>query len=187
MKPFLQYGPYIAIDFETSAYGGPCACAVGMVRMENLEVVDSFYALIRPPSSRICFTNIHGLTWQILKNERPFAQVWPEMAAFMAGARYFIAHNARFDQGVLMRCCAANSIPVPSRPFLCTLKGARAGLKLRNNGLAALCAHFEIELDHHNAASDARACGLLHARLIKMGISDKQMLLSPARRMAQVA
>lgn len=187
MTPFLQYGPYIAIDFETSASGGPNACAVGMARMENLELVEVYYTLIRPPSARICFTNIHGLTWNMLKNERTFAEVWPEMRAFMGGVRFFIAHNARFDRAVLARCCEANSISMPSQPFLCTLRGARKGLKLRHNGLANLSSYFNIRLDHHNAASDARACGLIHAELIRLGVTDRQMLLPLPKNIAQVA
>lgn len=182
MKPFLQYGPFTAIDFETSAYRGACACAIGMARMENLEIVDSYYSLIRPPSSRVHFTNVHGLTWKDLKDQRPFAEVWPEIAAFIGDSRYLIAHNAGFDRNVLAGCCAANGLPVPRTPFLCTLRGARKALKLKSYSLGALCAHFGIALDHHHAGSDAAACGLVHSRLIGLGVSAAEMFLSPSKK-----
>lgn len=181
MKPFLSYGPYVAIDFETSAYRGACACAVGMARMENLRVADTYYSLIRPPSSRVYFTDVHGLSWQDLKNERSFAEVWPEMAAFMAGAKYLIAHNARFDSGVLNACCEANGISAPRLPFYCTLRGARKALRLKSYSLSAVSEYFGISLDHHHAASDARACGLIHARLLELGSPEADMRLPQAK------
>lgn len=177
MTPFLQYGPYVAIDFETSAWSGANACAIGMVRMENLEIVASFYSLIRPPSSRVYYTKVHGLTWKDLQDQRPFAEVWPEIAAFIKGARYLIAHNARFDSNVLNACCAACGIEPPAQRFLCTLRGARKGLRLKGYSLSAVSSYFGIELDHHNAGSDARACGLIHSRLTELGVTNTEMFL----------
>lgn len=174
-------GSYVAIDFETSAYSGACACAIGMARMENFKVVDTWYALIRPPSSRVYFTDIHGLSWKDLKNQPAFAELWPEISAFMSGARYLIAHNAAFDRRVLTACCEANDLPVPDTPFLCTLRGARKGLKLPRYSLNVVCGHFGIDLNHHHAASDALACGLVHAHLCQLGLEDGDMLLARAR------
>lgn len=187
MKPFLQHGPYVAIDFETSAYRGPCACAIGLTRMENLRVVDSYYTLIRPPSSRVYFTAIHGLRWSDLKNERPFNEVWPEIAKFIADAQYLIAHNARFDSNVLATCCEAYGISAHGKPFLCTLRGSRKGLKLPSYSLSSVCDHFGIELNHHHAGSDATACGLIHSRLTELGITTEQMFLPPARQQKAAA
>lgn len=167
---------YVAIDFETSAFRGACACAIGLARMENLRVVDTWYALIRPPSSRIYFSDIHGLTWKELKDQPAFAELWPEISAFMAGASYLIAHNAPFDRKVLAACCEANDLPMPDLPFLCTLRGARKRLKLPRYSLDIVCEHLGINLNHHHAGSDALACGLVHARLIGLGLEDRDML-----------
>lgn len=180
MKDIAQENVYVAIDFETSAYRGACACAIGMARMRNLEVVDTWYALIKPPSARIHFTNIHGLTWKDLQNQPTFAELWPQISAFMAGANFFIAHNASFDRKVLASCCHANGVSVPDAPFLCTLRGARKSLKLPRYSLDAVCEHLGISLNHHHAASDALACGLVHARLVELGLRDGDMMLAQA-------
>ena len=181
LRPFPQEGPYVAIDFETSATSGARACAVGLARMENRRLVATWYSLIRPPSRAVMFTRVHGLTWQDLKDAPTFVEIWPRIAAFIRGARYLIAHNAGFDSSVLGDCCAAYGLPRPRKPFLCTLRGARRGLALASYSLSAVCAHLDVPLNHHHAGSDAVACGLVHSHLRRLGVSDEQMLLRPTQ------
>lgn len=165
----------IAIDFETAGYYGHSACSIGLARVENGQVVDEYYSLIRPPSPDIKFTRIHGLTWKILKTAPVFSQVWGECAEFIKGASCFVAHNAPFDKRVLASCCEAFEQPWPGLPFLCTLKGSRRALSLEAYNLQAVCDYFGFELDHHNAASDARYCGMIFGRLLKMGVDAGHM------------
>lgn len=167
----------VAIDFETSGHSGRDACAIGLARLEQGRVVERFARLIRPPSPRVYFTHIHGLRWSDLKDQPGFAEVWGEARALLHGARYLIAHNARFDRGVLLACCQAFGVVGPDLPFLCTLKGARRGLRLPSNRLNCVCAHFGIPLKHHDAGSDAEGCALVYARLRALGVTDEVMLL----------
>ena len=44
----MTTGRYVALDFETSGYAAHSACAVGLCRIEDGVVTDSFYSLIRP-------------------------------------------------------------------------------------------------------------------------------------------
>lgn len=180
----LAQGPYIALDFETSAYSGPCACAIGMARLEHNEVTQTYYHLIRPPSSRVYFSKIHGLTWRDLKDAPSFPELWSEISAFLADAKWLIAHNARFDANVLAACCNGFNLPMPGQPFLCTLRGARRALVLHSYSLNAVSDFFGIKLKHHHAGSDALACGLIHAKLREAGLPDEEMLL-PALRSAK--
>ncbi len=167
----------VAVDFETAGFSAHSACAVGLARIEHGHVGATFYSLIRPPSSRVRFTHIHGLTWPMLKDAPTFAQVWPRMATFLAGTDAFLAHNAPFDRRVLHASCQAVGVPCPAMPFLCTLKGARAGLPLPSKKLSCCCEYFAIPLNHHNACSDATACAELYLRLRGLGITDAQMRL----------
>ena len=167
----------VAIDFETSGYAPHSACAVGLARIEGGRVADCFYSLLRPPSARVLFTEIHGLTWPMLKNAPVFAEVWPEAIVFLRGARFLLAHNASFDRRVLLACCRAAGQPTPNIPFLCTLKGARRSLPLPSKKLNLLCEHFGIALNHHNAVSDAQACAQVYLRRRALGVTDAQMRL----------
>lgn len=168
----------IALDFETSGYAATAACAIGMVRIVDGSITDSFYSLIRPPSSRIFFTNVHGLTWKVLKDAPTFSDLWPDIHAFSYGSDFFLAHNAPFDRRILLACCAAWTACLPQQPFLCTLKGCRKVLKLESYSLDAVCSHFSIPLSHHHAASDARACAQIYQLLCCNGAKQEHMLLA---------
>lgn len=166
----------VAIDFETSGPEAHFACAVGLARIEGGQVAARFESLLRPPSSRVCFSHIHGLCWPDLKDQPRFAQVWPDAAVLLQGATYLLAHNAPFDRRVLHACCRAAGFAPPKQPFLCTLKGARAALpELPSRRLNEVCAHFGIPLKHHNAGSDAVACADIYLRLRALGLSDAAM------------
>ena len=168
---------YVAFDFETSGYAAHSACAVGLCRIEDGVVTDSFYSLIRPPSSRVLFTHVHGLTWPMLKDAPTFTELWPQLVAFMEGSHALLAHNAGFDRRVLHASCQALELVQPQLPFLCTLKGARRSLPLASRALDSVCGYFGIPLDHHHAGSDARACAEIYLRLRGLGVTDGQMKL----------
>lgn len=167
----------VAIDFETSGRAPHMACALGLARIEGGRVSHCFYSLIRPPSPRVLFTEIHGLTWAMLKDAPAFPEVWQEALPLLAGADYLLAHNASFDRRVLSAACAHSGLDVPALPFLCTLKGARSSLPLPSKKLDAVCDYFGIDLTHHHAGSDARACAEIYLRLVAQGLAESRMRL----------
>lgn len=169
----------MAIDFETSGYYAHSACAIGLARVEDGRVTATFYSLIRPPSSRIYFSRVHGLTWKDLKNAPTLPEIWPNILAFIGDASFLLAHNASFDRNVLLACGRAFSIRMPAWPFLCTLKGSRKVLKISSRSLDSVCAHFGLDLRHHHAESDAIACALIFSRLLDLGVNPRDMLLAP--------
>ena len=173
----MTTGRYVALDFETSGYAAHSACAVGLCRIEDGVVTDSFYSLIRPPSSRVLFTHVHGLTWPMLKDAPTFTELWPQLVAFMEGSHALLAHTSGFDRRVLHASCQALELVQPQLPFLCTLKGARRSLPLASRALDSVCGYFGIPLDHHHAGSDARACAEIYLRLRGLGVTDGQMKL----------
>ena len=76
----------VALDFETADNGADAACALGMARVRGSRVEDVFYRLIRPPRRRVWYTDIHGITWNMVKNCPSFGELWPECSAFLQGA-----------------------------------------------------------------------------------------------------
>ena len=149
---------FIAIDFETADYGRDSACAVGLARVEDCRVTATAYRLIRPPRPAMMFTYIHGITWEEVEKEPPFAAVWPELAGLFEGLDFIAAHNAPFDKSVLNACCAAAGLQAPPQPFVCTVKLSKTELGLKPATLAHVRHHLSIPLNHHNALSDAEAC-----------------------------
>lgn len=149
---------FAAIDFETANNARDSACAVGVVIVEHGRIVDRFVELIRPPSRSFLFTHIHGLSWEDVKGAQRFDGVWAGLARELVGVKFFAAHNAPFDKGVLGACCETYGLAAPTLPFVCTVKLARAQWDLRPTKLPDVCRHLGIDLRHHQADSDAEAC-----------------------------
>ena len=149
---------FVALDFETADSGRDSACAVGLVRVEEGRITRSIHRLIRPPRSDMMFSYIHGITWERVRGEPPFARVWPELLPVLEGADFLAAHNASFDRFVLRACCERAGLPLPALPFECTVKLARRTWGLRPAKLPDVCRHLGIGLRHHDALSDAEAC-----------------------------
>lgn len=150
--------PFVAIDFETADNGADSACAIGLVRVENWQIVERLSLLIRPPRNRIWFTHVHKLTWDMVKDAPAFAEAWAQCQFLLEGAGAFIAHNAGFDRGVLHACCVSAGLNPPDLPFACTVRLAKRTWKLPRNDLASVCKRLRIPLNHHDALSDAEAC-----------------------------
>ena len=159
-------GRFAALDFETADYGRDSACALSIVIVENDTVLDTWTRLIRPPRREFVFTYLHGIAWTHVRDQPSFGELWQEAAQRLEEVEFIAAHNAAFDRSVLRACCEASGVEPLQKPFVCTVKVARAVWNLRPATLADACRHLRIPLNHHNAESDARACAgiLLAAR-----------------------
>ena len=160
---------FVAIDFETANYYRNSACSVGIVKVENNHIAKQECRLIKPPSDWFMFTDVHGLSWKDVENEPDFKEVWLDINHLLEGADFIAAHNAPFDRSVLNKCCKYYDISPPENRFICTMKLARKHLCLHSTALANVCDYFNIELDHHEALSDARACAKILIEMIKLG------------------
>lgn len=149
---------FAAIDFETADYGRDSACSVGLVRVEGNAIVGRMSSLIRPPRPYFVFTDLHGITWNMVRNAPTFRQLWPILNQWLRGVQFLAAHNAAFDRGVLEACCRTNGLAVPDIPFQCTFRIARRILGIRPARLECVCDALGIPLNHHQAGSDAEAC-----------------------------
>ena len=159
---------FTALDFETASYERESACAVGLALVEDMKIAETASFLIKPPSSRFVFTHIHDITWNDVKDERTFGELWPEISPFFEGVDFLVAHNSPFDKGVLNACCRRYDIAPPETDFRCTLRLARKLLDLESNNLKAVSDYYGIELNHHEALSDTLACAKIMIEFLKM-------------------
>ena len=145
---------FAAIDFETADYKQDSACSVGIVVVRSGRITKRFHSLIRPPRKQFVpdFVDLHGISWQMVREERTFAEVWPEFAPILLGVDFVAAHNANFDISVLNACCLAGGITPQPR-----------------NRLPDMCQHLGIPFSkHHDALADAEAC----ARIVKCAFKE---------------
>lgn len=150
--------PFVAIDFETADHGADSACAVGLVRVEDLQIVARQKLFIRPPREHIFFSFLHGITWAMVKDAPVFRDAWGQIAPLIEGATFLAAHNAPFDRKVLSECCTVAGLAVPALPFVCTVQLARHRWAMKPANLPAVCRRLGIGLIHHDPISDAEAC-----------------------------
>jgi len=168
---------FVAIDFETADYGSDSACAVGLVRVESGVITGEMLRLICPPRSQMMFTHIHGLKMSDVSGMPKFDKIWLEIVEFTQGITDFVAHNASFDRKVLHACCLTYGISPPSNPFHCTVQIARKIFGIYPTKLSNVCQVLGIDLNHHEALSDARACAQIVIRAQQTNAEKSQSSL----------
>jgi DNA polymerase III subunit epsilon len=154
---------YVAIDFETANRSRASACSIAAVTVENGQIVNSAYSLIRPPVLQFDYwnTKIHGLTVKDVADKPTFAELWHRLRPHLEN-KVVIAHNAVFDIGVLRSMLDEYGLPHPRFQYVCTVDIARrVWTDVENYKLATLAERFAIVFEHHNALHDARTCALI--------------------------
>jgi len=156
----------VALDFETANHSPNSACQLGLVRIEGWRIVSAASWLIRPPTDEFFFSYLHGITWDHVSGEPHWGELWPVLAPHFKGVDFLAAHNAPFDQGVLAATCAEYGLSPPAQPFVDTVALARKVWSIYPTKLNLVCERLGIELNHHEALSDAKACAeiLIQAR-----------------------
>ena len=156
---------FTAIDFETANSSGASACSVGLVKVRAGLVVDRQSWFIRPPAGHDHFlewnTRIHGIVAEDVASAATWAEQLGDLVSFADGD-HLVAHNARFDMGVIASACAASLVDTPSFDYACSLSIARKTYHLDSYRLpvAAMAAGFE-DFRHHDALADAEACAAI--------------------------
>lgn len=152
---------FIALDFET-ANRKQYPCAAGVAVVKNGQIVSRDYTLINPESSfdDICI-NVHGITPEQVEGAPTFPEFLAKWSAFM---RHYpvVAHNMGTERSALEKSCARYKLALPRVTFYDTLQLYRANYPGKESyTLDALCSERGIELEHHNALSDAVGCAEL--------------------------
>ena len=192
--PLLDEAAFVVFDLETTGLSAQRdrICEIGAVRVQGLELVDSFQSLVNPgvalpgPVERLT-----GLRTAELRRAPPVRKVLPRFLAF-AGDDLLVAHNAGFDQRFLERELQVREGRRLSQPPLCTAALARRLLegRLRKVGLASLAHFFGVGTTLcHRALPDAEATAEVLLCLIGLAqelgarrLSELRLLAAPRRR-----
>lgn len=168
---------YVAMDFETGNAFLVSACSIGLSYYEDDRLIRSETYLIRPPESVGKFhwynVKIHGIKRKMLQNERTFDQIWELIRSEFEDC-VIVCHNAVFDTAVLKECLKFYGLPVPDCRYICTVQvSQKVWPEMVNHKLDTVSGELGIRLNHHEAGSDAYACGeILQRALVKTGCKD---------------
>jgi len=171
---------FIAIDFETANEKRNSACAIGITRVRDNAIVDSFSRLFRPLEMRFASwnTKVHGLTENDVQDCPTLNELWPDILPIIEN-QLVVAHNASFDISVLRHTLHAASIPIPRITYLCTVQLARnVWPRLASHTLDFLADSFAIALEHHDAGSDSQATAQLVLRALQKSGSKTMLELA---------
>ena len=150
---------FTALDFETATWSPSSICQVGMVRVENGEVVKKIDRLVRPPKNTYFYKNIevHGIQPEDTEEAPTFDVVWHEDMKLLIEDQIVVAHSIQFDVNCLRNALAFYDEIQPHFEERCTLQ-------IYGRGLSYLSKKYRIPLKHHDALSDAHACAQLYLK-----------------------
>jgi DNA polymerase III subunit epsilon len=188
----LAPAEFVAVDTETNGYGGDLCemTEVGAVLVGGGELHETYDSLVqteRPLSRGI--QRFTGITQGMVDGAPPPEEVLGEVAELLEG-RVMIAHNARFDVGVLRQAFERAGLDWPKPPVICTVALARRFAPLvRKRGLASLAGSLGIDVEEvHRALPDALTCARVFCALFPrlcanaMTVGDAVDLLRSRRR-----
>lgn len=147
---------FTALDFETATPQTPNICQVGIVQFINGEIANEINILVKPHNNYYWkkFIEIHGIKPLDTLHSPTFDKIWHIIEPFIK-EQCIVAHNGfGFDFPILEKSLTYYNLPTPKYEKYDTRR-------IYNKGLADLCIEHKIELQHHDALSDARACGVL--------------------------
>ncbi len=152
---------FVAIDFETANKDAASAISLAAVTVENGKITKRAYSLIKPPTDYFEpeFIDIHGITPKMVEGKPTFDTLWPAIYERHLKGKMIIAHNAKFDMGVLKGMLEYYRIQVPSMTYACTVKISRkVWPELVNHRLNTVGNFLGYDFHHHQALDDAQVC-----------------------------
>ncbi len=167
----IKEAEFAVLDFETTGTSAKHnrVIEVGIVRVKNLKIEDSFQTFINPGNRIPPFiTSLTGITDDDVHDAPFFNEAASEMLEFI-GDSVIVAHNLPFDLSFLKSELKRAELLPPGNHTLCTLKLARKMYpELKSKSLGKLVTHFRIRHKNvHRALSDSTVTAKLLIKMLK--------------------
>lgn len=161
---------YIAFDVETPNKENTRMSAIGITVIEDGRIADSFFSFVNPEQPFDSFNvELTGINEDTVADAPTFPELWNKIQPLMKSGM-LVAHNAKFDLGVLKECLHAYGIEwQPKAQAICTVLIGRDILPDISHRLNSMCEYYGICLDHHQADSDSHACAEILLKYIQGG------------------
>lgn len=163
----LKNSTYVVYDIETTGFSQEydeiieiAACKVYQGGI--IEKYETFVNPLRHISEKI--TEITSITDEMVSDAKTIDQILPEFLEFSKGS-ILVAHNAKFDVGMIYAKCKKHNIPFEEFPVIDTLNLFRvlAGYsgETKKFNLKVLSKYYKIKQEqHHRANDDTRVTAL---------------------------
>lgn len=155
---------FVALDFETASHWRASICQVGIAVFDEGKCIRTQSALVDPETEfdPICIS-VHGIHPGDITGAAKFPEVFDELLDANLSQEVIVTHTA-FDRVAIEAACQRYAVTLPDVHWLdSSLLARRTWREVSKSGygLRALADRLEIEFNHHDAAEDARAAGLV--------------------------
>jgi len=156
---------FTAIDFETANNKRTSGCSLGLVKFENGVITQTRNFLFKPKPFFFTNSHIHHIYENDVIDKPYFIDLWDEINNLIDGD-LLVAHNAAFDLSVLRSMLELENVEFPDLKYACTWRLSKSFYDLKDHKLPTVSNHLNISLNHHDALSDALACGKIALELL---------------------
>lgn len=155
---------FVAIDFETMTGLRSSACAIGMVKVIDGEIVQKFYSHINPIRDKYTEKEpnrtIHGISLESAEKADTFDKLFEGIKLFI-GDLPLVCHSKGADISILKTLMQYYNLSgINTDNSVCTYQ-------LTGLSLSECSKKYNIHLArHHDALCDAEACALIYLEFI---------------------
>lgn len=174
---------FAAIDVETANSSRASVCQIGIVIYENHQAVDQWSSLINPACDfHYRNTQIHGIKKSDVLTAPSLDEVIYDIKKIIGGS--VLASYGSLDKSAMSQSIALYELPDLENDWVDVLNVARktwSSADLKNgHALNEVCAFLSIDLNHHDALSDANAAAQVFVKAQQQtGTLTKDWIRSP--------
>jgi DNA polymerase III subunit epsilon len=148
---------FLALDVETANADYSSICQIGIVQIENGEIINKWSTLVNPEAYFDPFNiSIHGISEEDVKDAPTFDKIYSELNTRISDQ--IIVHHMPFDRIAINRVCMGYNLNIINARWLDSAKIARRTWEqfaYRGYGLANIADFLQISFEHHDALEDA--------------------------------
>ena len=151
---------FAIIDLETSGLSANTSrvLEIAILRVDKKgKVLDSFETLINPESEDVGRSDIHQITYKMLKKAPKFSEIAGNILNMLSGA-VVVAHNAKFEENFLQSEFSRLGKKLSRIPAIDTMWVAQMKLDLFNYKLNTVADYYGVTVENaHTAMGDITA------------------------------
>lgn len=153
---------FLFLDVETTSLNG----SICSIAWESDDASESFYSLINPGDAKFDprSVSVHHIRPDDVVSAPKFVDVWPRLEKDFK-KKVIVGYNVAYDIRAVWRELDAAGLETPPVCYIDVYRATKRTLGVRSCPLDAVCEHFGIQFEHHNAASDVSATRQVFARL----------------------
>lgn len=156
-------------DIEVLNQDPASVCAIGIVQIQDLQVVSTYYSLIKPKN--LSFDpyrfRVHQIRPQSLYKEKAFPEVWKDIHHYFENT-IVVSHDIQGDMMNLRAALKQYHMTYPRLMMSCTNVLAHLVYpKLSKYNLKDLSIMNGFQFQAHHALEDAKACAYLLMQMLE--------------------